>query len=175
MQGETLTVAEAAEKLGVNDKTIRRWVKAGRLAAELADGPYGKQYRIPADALQTAQQALAVVTVDRGADPRVLALAVVQALEPRDAAFKADLEAMRREIDGLRHLLDERLPKLVQGVQSPGHTPQSPPDASGAPQSAGPTTGAPTHLARLLALWRWLVLVLVVAVTTMVVLLMWLR
>ena len=163
MQGETLTVAEAAEKLGVNDKTIRRWVKAGRLAAELADGPYGKQYRIPVDSLRTAQQALAVVTVDRGADPRVLALAVVQALEPRDAAFKADLEAMRREIDGLRHLLDERLPKHVQAVQSPGHTPQRPPEAPGASEAVNPTLGLLYGRLRSWALWLLLAVILLLA------------
>src|SRR6188768_3634383 len=76
VQEEALTVAEAAVRLGVNDKTVRRWVKAGRLSSTLTDGPYGKQYRISADALGAAQQALAVVTVDRGTDPRALALAV---------------------------------------------------------------------------------------------------
>ncbi len=133
MQGETLSVAEAASRLGVNEKTIRRWVKAGRLSAELEPGPYGQQYRIPVDALQTAQQALAVVTVERGADPQALALAIVQALEPRDAAIRAEVEALRGELGALRVLLDERLPLPVQGPQQGGESPLSTPDQLPAP------------------------------------------
>jgi molybdopterin-binding protein len=34
----TYRVAEAAELLGVSDDTVRRWVEAGRLPAEVADG-----------------------------------------------------------------------------------------------------------------------------------------
>jgi len=48
-------------------------------------------------------------------------------------------------------------------------------DASEAPESAEPSSEPPSPLSRLLALWRWLVLVLVVAVTTMVTLLGWPR
>ena len=45
-----------------------------------------------------------------------------------------------------------------------------------APQSVEPTNGEPpTPLSRLLALWRWLVLVVVVAITTATVLLAWPR
>jgi excisionase family DNA binding protein len=141
VQGETLTVAEAATQLGVNEKTVRRWVKSGRLSAELVAGPYGQQYRIPADALQTAQQALAVVTVDRGADPRSLALAVAQALESRDDALRPDLHAMRQEINSIRALLEERLPMPVQSVQTPGHGAQSPGAANLAAGAPNPPTG----------------------------------
>ncbi len=34
----TYRIAEAAELLGVSDDTVRRWVEAGRLPAEVADG-----------------------------------------------------------------------------------------------------------------------------------------
>jgi MerR family transcriptional regulator, copper efflux regulator len=144
VQGETLTVAQAATQLGVNEKTVRRWVKSGRLSAELVPGPYGQQYRISADALQTAQQALAVVTVDRGADPRTLALAVAKALEHRDVALRADLDALRQEIGALSVLLEERLPMPVQGVQSPGHGAQSPIAAPGTAESPDPSTAPST-------------------------------
>ena len=164
MQGETLTVAEAAQQLGVNDKTVRRWVKAGRLSAELIDGPYGKQYRIPADAIGSARQTLAVVTVERGADPHALALAVARALEPRDALLCGEVEQLRQQLAVLRDLLEERLPMPVQGVQTPGRAPQQPVEAPGAPESPDPTM-------ELTALWwRWIVLLAPVLVTAIVVL-----
>ncbi len=34
----TYRIAEAAELLGVSDDTVRRWIEAGRLPAEVADG-----------------------------------------------------------------------------------------------------------------------------------------
>lgn len=40
------SVAEAAQVLGVSEKTIRRHIKAGRLAATLFNGPRGPEYRI---------------------------------------------------------------------------------------------------------------------------------
>ena len=137
MQGDTLSVVEAATRLGVIDKSVRPWVKAGRLSAELVSGPYGQQYRIPADALQTAQQALAVVTVERGSDPQALALAIAQALEPRDAALRAEVETLRGELGAVRTLIEERLPLSVQGPHQGGETPEP---APGPFPSSGPPT-----------------------------------
>ena len=110
MHGESLTVAEAAEQLGVSEKTIRRWVKVGRLSASLEHGPYGAQYRIPADALQAARQALAVVTVERRGDSQTLALAIVQALESRDDGLRAELVALREQVASLTEAIEQRLP-----------------------------------------------------------------
>lgn len=48
---EHLSIAQAAECLGVSTKTVRRWIKAGKLPAELIPGLYGPEYRIPASAV----------------------------------------------------------------------------------------------------------------------------
>lgn len=45
---ETLSIREAAERVGCSDKTIRKRIKAGELSAMKKDGPYGEEYRIPA-------------------------------------------------------------------------------------------------------------------------------
>lgn len=37
----TCSVHEAAARLGVHPKTIRRWIHAGQLPATQAPGPYG--------------------------------------------------------------------------------------------------------------------------------------
>lgn len=47
-----LTIAQAARSLGVSTRTIRRFIKSGKLAAALVPGPFGEEYRIydlPAD------------------------------------------------------------------------------------------------------------------------------
>jgi excisionase family DNA binding protein len=39
-------INEAAEKLGVSTRTIRRYIKAGKIRAELIKGSFGDEYRI---------------------------------------------------------------------------------------------------------------------------------
>lgn len=43
-----VTIAEAAKRLSVNPRTIRRHIKAGKLPAQRQDYPGGFQYAIPA-------------------------------------------------------------------------------------------------------------------------------
>jgi MerR family copper efflux transcriptional regulator len=43
---EGLTIAGAAKELGVSPRTIRRFIKAGKLFAELVPGQFGDEYRI---------------------------------------------------------------------------------------------------------------------------------
>ncbi len=40
------TIAEAAKSLGVSTRTIRRFIKAGKLKAELVPGQFGEEYLI---------------------------------------------------------------------------------------------------------------------------------
>lgn len=46
MPGQDLTVAEAAEALGVSQRTVRRHIKSDRIKAALVPGRYGMEYRI---------------------------------------------------------------------------------------------------------------------------------
>jgi excisionase family DNA binding protein len=43
---EGLTIAQAAQSLGVSSRTVRRFIKSGKLNAELVPGPFGEEYRI---------------------------------------------------------------------------------------------------------------------------------
>jgi len=47
-----LTIAEAAERLGCAQTTVRRAIHRGQLAAEKVAGDHGLTWRIPPDALQ---------------------------------------------------------------------------------------------------------------------------
>jgi len=46
MSSQGLTIAEAAEALGLSERTIRRQIKSGKIKAELMPGRYGAEYRI---------------------------------------------------------------------------------------------------------------------------------
>lgn len=101
-----LTLAQAAQRLGHSEKTLRRWIKSGRLAATLEPGPYGPQYWVSTQAVEAAQQVLSVVAVERTADPHALALAVAQMIERRDAGLRDELAALHTKLDGLQATLD---------------------------------------------------------------------
>jgi excisionase family DNA binding protein len=108
MEQGTLSLNEAAQQLGVSQKTVRRWIQSGRLHAYKEHGPYGEQYRVPLEAIGTAQQVLDVVKVERPTDPRVLALAVAQALEEREIALRT---VLHDEIATLRQQITELNPR----------------------------------------------------------------
>ena len=40
------SIGQYAQARGVSEKTIRRWISQGKIAAELVPGQYGKEYRI---------------------------------------------------------------------------------------------------------------------------------
>jgi len=82
-----LTIKEAAERLGISERTVRRRIKEGSLSAELRLGQYGQQYFIKADVIETAQAITDVVEVKKVHDGQALSLAIVKALEGRDKAL----------------------------------------------------------------------------------------
>ena len=41
-----MTIAEAAKSLGLSTRTVRRFIKSGKIEAELIPGPFGQEYRI---------------------------------------------------------------------------------------------------------------------------------
>jgi len=46
MSRQGLTIAQAARSLGVSSRTVRRFIKSGKISAELVLGPFGEEYRI---------------------------------------------------------------------------------------------------------------------------------
>ena len=46
MSRQGLTILQAARSLGVSSRTVRRFIKSGKVHAELVPGPFGQEYRI---------------------------------------------------------------------------------------------------------------------------------
>jgi len=46
MSGQGFTISQAAKALGVSSRTIRRFIKSGKIQATLCPGPFGQEYRI---------------------------------------------------------------------------------------------------------------------------------
>ena len=46
MSGQGMNIAQVAAKLGVSTRTVRRYIKAGKVQAELVSGHFGEEYRI---------------------------------------------------------------------------------------------------------------------------------
>lgn len=111
--GDGLNIREAAEQLGVSPRTVRRWIRDGKIQAAKVPGPYGPEWRIPAEAVSTAQHVIDVVRVERPNEPEALALAVSRALQERDARLFAALhDEFQKKFDALQEQLREQAAAL---------------------------------------------------------------
>lgn len=103
---ELLSVSEAAKRASVSTKTIRAWIKDKKLPADKIHTPYGDAYQIRAEDLDAVKKVLAVVTVERPADARTVALAVVDAM----AELRRQVESvvdLHRQMDELKSALEK--------------------------------------------------------------------
>lgn len=98
MSDDDLTLKEAAQHFGVSIQTIRRWIKDGKIEAELRDSPYGQQYYIPAYQIRTAAEIQDVVRVDRTVEMASLAHVMERYISEREQALLNALGTMQAEI-----------------------------------------------------------------------------
>lgn len=59
------SLREAAERLGVSPRSVRRYVKSGQLEAIQSLGLHGPEYRVPESALRAYADNVATVPVDK--------------------------------------------------------------------------------------------------------------
>lgn len=119
---EFLSLAEAIKAAGVSEKTLRRWIKSGRLAAELIEGPKGKEYRINA---QDLDQALKATSKKADSEPQPAAegtkldtedLATLKALAEAQMAMIEELRFEVRNLADQNHDLTAQLSQLQDRV-----------------------------------------------------------
>jgi excisionase family DNA binding protein len=96
----TITVAQAAEALGVSERTVWRYLKSGRLPGETVGEPGSQRTLIPAEAVET-------VAGIRGPD--------AEALRAERDRLVAELAAARAERDALT----TRVGVLQRSLSSP--------------------------------------------------------
>lgn len=98
MSDEWLTLDRAARHLGVSTRTLRRWIHAGKLQAELRPGPYGQQYLVPLKHLAAVQLVRDVEHVERGREAEAIPRIVDDHLRQRDDAVRAEMALLRQEV-----------------------------------------------------------------------------
>lgn len=110
MSGQDLTIAQAARVLGVSSRTVRRYIKAGKIHAELVDGHFGQEYRIPELPSELRQPE----TIDNTPGQRsVQAMDIIRELQEKNLALAAQLGAA---VERIRNL-ENRVKLLAVGRQ----------------------------------------------------------
>ncbi len=115
---KTVSIQEAAQRLRVSDKTVRRWIKTGKLPATQESGPYGFAWRIPEVAIHTAQQVIAVVPIDRALDPRTLGMVIAQAVSQETQGLVETVNALKTQVEQLSRTLEQLEERRTQAEVS---------------------------------------------------------
>ena len=100
MSRQGLTISEAARKLGVSSRTVRRFIKSGKIDAELVPGPFGQEYRIlslPRDLRKTKP-----IDNTPGQTPSQV-MDIIRELQEKNLALAAQLGAATERIRSLEN------------------------------------------------------------------------
>ena len=104
MTNQSFNINEDAKKLNVSTRTIRRYIKAGKLKAELVKGSFGDEYRI----LELPPQLDPNLTLDNGktvgkasGQPSSESFDLIRELQEKNLALAAQLGAAAERIRNL--------------------------------------------------------------------------
>ena len=120
MSTSTVSLREAAERLGVSARTMRRYVLGGQVSASQSVGPHGPEYRVDVDTLaalvaKRGQGSRGQVMPDRQSTvSSTLADRIAQDAAALERAWSrvADLERENAELRG-------QLAQLMTGTPAP--------------------------------------------------------
>ena len=115
MSGQGLTISQAAKKLGVSSRTVRRFIKSGKLHAELVSGLFGQEYRI----LELPSSLYRAKPLDNTPGQThihtpVQVMDIVRELQEKNLALAAQLGAATERIRNLEHQV-----KLLTAAKQP--------------------------------------------------------
>jgi excisionase family DNA binding protein len=104
MSKQGMTIAEAAKTLGVSTRTVRRFIKSGKLEARLVEGPFGQEYRI--DELPTELQKKKPLDSTPGQtsiQTPVQVMDIIKELQEKNLALAAQLGVATERIRNLEN------------------------------------------------------------------------
>ncbi|MFC1892762.1 excisionase family DNA-binding protein [Chloroflexota bacterium] len=115
MSRQHSTISQAAKSLGVSSRTIRRFIKSGRIQAELVPGPFGEEYRIPElpAELQTRKPVDNTPCQTLSQNP-IQVMDIIRELQEKNLALAAQLGVATERIRNLENQV-----KLLAGGQQP--------------------------------------------------------
>jgi len=105
---EWLTLEGAARHLGVSPRTLRRWIHAGKLHAELRPGPYGQQYLVPMGQLDAIGLVRDVERAERQSEREALPRVLDDYLARREGPLVEAIQALGEEVRSALRRLEER-------------------------------------------------------------------
>jgi MerR family copper efflux transcriptional regulator len=100
MSSQGLSIAQAASKLGVSTRTVRRYIKAGKIRAELVDGRFGEEYRIlelPPEPYQTKPEG----EIPTPGQTPIQTMDIIRELQEKNLALAVQLGAATERIKNL--------------------------------------------------------------------------
>ena len=117
MSGRGLSIAQAASKLGISTRTVRRYIKAGKIRAELVDGRFGEEYRIlelPPELYQRESEAEIPTSSQDPSQNTVQTMDIIRELQEKNLTLAAQLGAATERIrnleDKIKLLTTARMP-----------------------------------------------------------------
>ena len=104
MSRQSYSIAEAAKVLGVSSRTVRRYIKSGKINAELVIGPFGQEYRIPELPAELGKSKPVDNTPEQatGQTP-VPVIDIIRELQEKNLALAAQLGAATERIRNLEN------------------------------------------------------------------------
>jgi MerR family copper efflux transcriptional regulator len=111
MSGQGLTITQAARSLGISTRTVRRFIKSGKIKAEMVLGPFGQEYRIP----ELPSELHKTAPMDNtSVQTPVQVMDIVRELQEKNLALAAQLGAATERIRNL-----ESQVKLLKTAHQP--------------------------------------------------------
>jgi len=122
-RGVRMDIREAADRLNLSEATIRRWIKSGRLKAEMKNGHYGPQYFISETDLEKAnEENQTPILIQNQATPAELERAMQQVIkaeiEKVEESLKQELDDLKSELNDTRAWQEERDQQIMRGLRS---------------------------------------------------------
>ena len=104
-----MNISQAAEKLNVSVRTVRRYIKAGKLKAEMVTGQFGEEYRIfkipaellPLEEIEKETKNTASTPEQSTGHSLVQAVDIIRELQEKNLALAAQLGAASERIRNL--------------------------------------------------------------------------